>query len=257
MLLAADVGNTNTTFAVYLGDKIRGDWRLSTDPKRTGDEYAALLHPLFGRKSMEFSGITAFAISSVAPAAVDSLLRFGKKHLKVASPFVLTADTHAGVHVHYHPVSDVGPDRIANAVAAHEKYGCKVIVVDFGTAITLDAVSESGDYLGGAIAPGIQIALDALVEKAARLTGVQLVAPEKAIGDSTTHSVQSGLIFGVAGQVDALVDRFRAEMGGGVRVVATGGMADIIAPHSRTIEDCDELLTLEGIRLIYERAHRQ
>ena len=168
---------------------------------------------------------------------------------------MLSADTHVGVHVHYHPVSDVGPDRIANAVAAHAKYGCKVIVVDFGTAITLDAVSETGEYLGGAIAPGIQIALDALVEKAARLTGVRLVAPEKAIGDSTTHSVQSGLIFGVAGQVDALVDRFRAEMGGGVRVVATGGMADIIAPHSRTIEDCDELLTLEGIRLIYERTH--
>ncbi len=255
MLLAIDVGNTNTTFAVFLGDRLKGDWRLSTDRRRTGDEYAALLYPLLAEKQIEFSTLTGIAISSVVPAAVDALTRFGKKHLKIALPFVLTPLVDFGVDVTYNPVTDVGADRLANAIAAHAKYGGKVIVVDFGTATTLDAVSESGDYLGGAIAPGIQISLDALVAKAARLTGVELTAPDTAIGTSTTTSVRSGLLFGTAGQVDALVDRFQQEMGGGARVIATGGLAEVIAPHSRTIETCDEMLTLDGIRLIYERAH--
>ncbi len=256
MLLAIDVGNTITALAVFLGDKIKGDWRFSTNPARTGDEYAALLQPLCAEKAIECSGLSAVAISSVVPAAVDPLVNLAKKHLKVSSPLVLSAHTDFGVHVHYHPAADVGPDRIANAVAAHEKYVGKVIVVDFGTATTLDAVAESGDYLGGAIAPGVQISLDALVARAARLTGVQLVAPEKAIGGSTIGSLQSGMVFGTAGQIDALVDRFQEEMGGGAKVVATGGLAEVIAPHSRTIECCDDLLTLEGIRLIYERVHR-
>jgi type III pantothenate kinase len=256
MLLAIDVGNTNTAFAVFVGDKLRGDWRLMTEPRRTGDEYAAILHPLLAGRATEFSGLTAVAICSVVPAAVDPLVRFAKRHLKVASPFVLSPHADFGVKVHYHPVTDVGADRIANAVAAHAKYGGKAIVVDFGTATTLDAVSEEGDYLGGAIAPGMQISLDALIAKAARLTGVELVAPEKAIGASTTASLQSGVIFGVAGQVDALVERFQEEMGGGAKVIATGGLAEVIAPVSRTIESCDYLLTLEGIRLIYERSHR-
>jgi type III pantothenate kinase len=255
MLLAIDVGNTTTALAVFLGDKVKADWWLSTDPRRTGDEYAAILHPLCVEKAIEFSGLTAAAISSVVPAAVDPLVRFAKKHLKVGSPLVLSSYTDFGVHVHYHPAADVGPDRIANAIAAHAKYGGKVIVVDFGTATTLDAISESGDYLGGAISPGVQISLDALVARAARLTGVQLVAPERAIGTSTVGSLQSGMIFGMAGQIDALVERFQEEMGGGAKVVATGGLAEVIAPHSRTIECCDLLLTLEGIRMIYERAH--
>jgi len=256
MLLVIDVGNTTTALAVFLGDKLKGDWRLSTDARRTADEYAALLQPLCAEKNIECSGLSAVAISSVVPAAVEALVRLAKKHLKVYSPFVLSAHTDFGVHVHYHPVGDVGPDRLANAVAAHAKYGGKVIVVDFGTATTLDAVSESGDYLGGAIAPGVQTSLDALTARAARLTGVELVAPERAIGTSTITSLQSGVIFGTAGQVDALVDRFQDEMGGGAKVVATGGLAEVVAPHSRTIECCDDMLTLEGIRLIYERAHR-
>ncbi len=255
MLLVIDVGNTTTALAVFVGDKIKADWRLSTDPCRTADEYAAVLQPLCAEKAIEFLGLRAVAISCVVPAAVDSLVRLAKKHLRVASPFVLSPHTDFGVHVHYHPVSDVGLDRIANAVAAHTKYGGKAIVVDFGTATTLDAVSETGDYLGGAIAPGVRISLEALVARAARLTGVELVAPEKAIGVSTTQSVQSGMVFGFAGQIDALVDRFQEEMGGGARVIATGGLAEVIAPHSRTIECCDDLLTLEGIRIIYERAH--
>ncbi len=151
----------------------------------------------------------------------------------------------------------MGADRIANAIGAHAKYGGKLIVVDFGTATTLDAVDEDGTYLGGAIAPGIQISLEALFSRAAKLTGVRLIAPDKAIGTSTSKSLQSGIIFGIAGQVDALVGRFQLEMGGGAKVIATGGLSSLIAEHSRTIEFCDELLTLYGLRIIYERTSRE
>ncbi len=253
MLLAIDVGNTNTAFAVFEGKKIRADWRIGTVSRRTGDEYAALLSPLFDESGLAFSQIDAVVISSVVPATMDSLLRLSKRHYRVDNPTVLGPDIDLGIKINYYPVTDVGADRIANAIAAHEKYGGRVIVVDLGTGTTLDAVSEDGEYLGGAIAPGIQISLDALVARAAKLTGVQLIAPSKAIGDTTSSSLQSGMIFGFAGQIDALVDRFQEEMGGGARVIATGGLAPVIAAESRTIELCDDLLTLEGLRIIHER----
>ncbi len=247
MLLAIDVGNTNTSFAVFIGERLRADWRVSTQAARTSDEYAALLLPLMTERGIEHSSLNAVVISSVVPAALDPLIRYARRHLKVESPMVLSPDMDFGMKVNYSPVSDVGVDRIANAVAAHSKYIGKVIVVDFGTATTLDAVSSDGEYLGGAIAPGIAISLEALVARAAKLTGVTLVAPDKVIGSTTVESVQSGMVFGFAGQVDALVDRFQEEMGGGAKVVGTGGLAETIAPHSRTIELCDETLTLEGL----------
>jgi len=253
MLLAVDVGNTSITFAVFEGEAIRADWRIGTVNRRTGDEYAALLRSLLEEQGLSFWDIRGMVISSVVPATVDALVRFSRKHLKIDSPLVLSPDMDLGIKVHYHPVTDVGADRVANAVAAHAKYGGKVIVVDLGTGTTLDAVSESGEYLGGAIAPGIEISFEALVSRAARLRGVRLEAPEKAIGDTTTSSLQSGMVFGFAAQVDGLVDRFQKEMGGGAKVIATGGLAHVIAEHSRTIELCDEILTLEGLRMIYER----
>ncbi|MGI6296355.1 MAG: type III pantothenate kinase [Armatimonadota bacterium] len=253
MLLAIDVGNTNITFAVFDGPTVKADWRIGTVVRRTGDEYAGLLISLFAERDLELADIDGVIISSVVPSAVDALSRFSHKHLNIAEPIVFTVDKNPGIKINYHPVRDVGADRIANAIAAHSKYGGKVIVVDLGTGTTLDAVSEDGDYLGGAIAPGIQISLDALFARAAKLTGVALVAPDKAIGDTTAGSLQSGIIFGFAGMVDALVDRFQQELGGGAKVVATGGLSDVIAEHSRTIELCDDLLTLEGLRIIYDR----
>lgn len=253
MLLAIDVGNTNITLAVFHGADVRADWRIGTVARRTGDEYAALLHALFTERGLGLGDIDGVVICSVVPAAVDALVRFVERHLSVESPLVVSPEMDLGIEIDYHPITDVGADRLANAVAAHAKYGGKVIVVDFGTAMTFDAVSDDGRYLGGAIAPGIQISLEALVSRAARLTGVRLIAPDKAIGNTTVGSLQSGMIFGFAGQVDALVERFQQEMGGGARVVATGGLADVVAGHSRTIECCDELLTLEGLRMIHER----
>lgn len=256
MLLTIDVGNTNTTFAVFDGQTLKADWRIGTVSRRTADEYAALILTLFEAKGLSFGDIDGAAISSVVPATIDQLVLLADKHLGISSPLVLSAGLDLGVEIRYRPTTDVGADRIANAVAAHAKYGGKVIVVDFGTATTLDAVGEDGAYLGGAIAPGIQVSLEALLDKAARLTGVQLAAPERAIGDSTSASLQSGVIFGTAGQVDALVERFQKEMGGGAKVIATGGLAELIAPHSRTIECCDPMLTLDGLRIIYERTRK-
>lgn len=257
MLLAIDVGNTTITFAVFDGERLISDWRVGTVARRTGDEYAGLMINLFKEQNLSFADIDGVAISSVVPAIVDGLVRFSRRHLKVESPLILSPDMDLGVKVNYEPVTDVGADRIANAIAAHAKYGGKIIVVDFGTGTTLDAVSEDGEYLGGAIAPGIQISLDALFSRAARLRGVRLVAPEKAIGNTTESTLQSGIVIGYAGLIDALVDRFQQEMGGGAKVIATGGLAEIIASQSRTIECIDELLTLDGLRIIYERTTKK
>ncbi len=215
MLLTIDVGNTSITFAVFKGDEILADWRIGTVARRTGDEYAALLCMLFREKNIEFSDIDGVVISSVVPVVVDALLRFSRKSLGIETPLVISSEIDLGIKVQYNPISDVGADRLANAVGARAKYGGKLIVVDFGTAITIDSISEDGEYLGGAIAPGLQISLEALFSRAAKLTGVTLCPPRKAIGDSTAESLRSGIILGTTGLVDELVRRFQKEMGGG------------------------------------------
>lgn len=253
MLLVADVGNTNITFGAYDGDRLVADWRIAADARRTADEYAALLIPLAQTESLSLSQFDEFALASVMPRAIDPLLRFAREYLSIDFPFLLTAQADLGINIHYEPKTDVGADRLANAVAAHQMYEGPVIVVDLGTATTFDAISAEGDYLGGAIAPGIEISIEALVSQTAQLRRVQVVAPPKAIGNTTATSLQSGFVYGFAGQVDAIVTKFQTEMGGNARVIATGGLAELIALHSTTIREVDQLLTLEGIRLAYAR----
>ena len=256
MLLAIDVGNTNTTLAVFDGDIMTADWRIKTDSRRTEDEYGVLFEGLFKLNGLAFDCIDGVAISSVVPAAVSPLTKFAKTRLRVENPFILRASEDAGIEVRYSPKTDVGADRIANAVAAHALYGGPVIVVDFGTATTFDAVGADGTYLGGAIAPGIEISVEALVARTAQLRRVQYIRPKSAVAATTVESLQSGIIFGFAGQVDGIVEKFREEIGNDARVIATGGLADLVASESKTIEEVNPLLTLQGLRLVYQRVER-
>lgn len=252
MLLAIDVGNTNIVLGAYRGSELVGDWRIRTDRDRTTDEHGVLVKSLLEHSGLHLSDIHHVAISSVVPTMNETLSELARRYFHT-EPFTVGPHTQTGISIHYQPASDVGADRICNAVGAFARYGGPCIVVDFGTATTFDAIAANGDYLGGAIMPGIGISMDALFRMAARLYRVELVAPPRAIGDTTVHAMQSGLVFGFAGQTDAMVDRFRLEMGPETRVIATGGLADLIRRESRTIEVVDQLVTLEGLRLLFER----
>ena len=232
-----------------------GDWRIQTDRDRTTDEYGVLALNLLRHGGLDVSAIHHVAISSVVPTMNETLNELSRRYFH-AEPFVIGPNTDTGITIRYHPASDVGADRICNAVGAFAKYGGPAIVVDFGTATTFDAIAENGDYLGGAIMPGIGISMDALFRQAARLYRVALVAPPRAIGDNTVHAMQSGLVFGYAGQTDAMVARFKAELGANSRVIATGGLAELIAAESQAIEAVDQLVTLEGLRLLFERSQK-
>ena len=256
MLLAVDVGNTNIVLGVYRGTgemaRLIGDWRIRTDRDRTTDEHGVLVKHLLEHRGVPLGDIHHVAISSVVPTMNETLADLSRRYLHT-EPFFVGPKTDKGISIHYQPASDVGADRICNAVGAFSKYGGPCIVVDFGTATTLDAIAANGDYLGGAILPGIGISMDALFRQAARLYRVELVALPQAIGANTVHAMQSGLVFGFAGQTDAMVERFRQELGPGARVIATGGLAELIHTESRTIEIVDQLVTLEGLRLLFER----
>ncbi len=259
MLLAVDVGNTNIVLGVYRGvgeaAELVGDWRIRTDRERTTDEHGMLVKHLLEHRGLTLTDVHHVAISSVVPTMNETLAELSRRYLRT-EPFFVGPNTETGICIHYQPASDVGADRICNAIGAFARYGGPAIVVDFGTATTFDAIASNGDYLGGAIIPGIGISMDALFRQAARLYRVELVAPPRAIGTNTVHAMQSGLVFGYAGQTDAMVDRFRQELGGQARVIATGGLAELIHKESRTIEVVDELVTLEGLRLLFERQPR-
>lgn len=251
MLLVLDVGNTNTTLGVYEGDELRRHWRLGTQRDRTVDEYGILCRTLFSIENIPIRDIRAIAISSVVPPLNHTLRSMSKKYFGI-EPLFVEPELNTGMPVLYHPPQDVGADRVVNGVAAYEKYGGPVIVVDFGTATTFDAISARGEYLGGVITPGIQISAEALFLRAARLPRVEIRKPAAVIGDSTVASIQSGLFYGYLGLVEGILERMRRELKN-AHVVATGGLAGLIGAHTQAIEAVDENLTLDGLRIIHQR----
>jgi type III pantothenate kinase len=246
MLLAVDVGNTQTVLGLYDGDQLADHWRLATERTRTGDELGVLFRGLFA-----FDGLTGICLSSTVPQLIreyETLAdRWFEAPLLIVGPGVRT-----GIPIRYDDPRDVGPDRIVNSVAAFRRYGAPSIVVDFGTSTNFDVVSPAGEYVGGVLAPGIEVSMDALFQRAARLRKVDFVEPESVIGKTTVSALQSGLVYGFAGQVDAIVEAIRGELGAEAPAIATGGLAELITPHSRTIEKVDPFLTLDGLRMVWE-----
>jgi type III pantothenate kinase len=252
MLLVIDAGNTNITFAVFREKELIAQWRLTTEPARTSDEYGVQMRKLFELAGIDFKEIDAIVIASVVPSLNQTLKRVGEVYFHLTPLFVdQTSDT--GLKILYEPPSDVGADRIVDAVAAVAKYGAPCIVVDFGTATTFNAINSGGEYLGGVIAPGILISSEALFSRAAKLPRVEIKRPNKVIGSSTTSAMQSGIYHGYAALVDGVLEQMIAEMGSRPRVIATGGLAPLIATASKFIEEVDSNLTIEGLRLVYER----
>ena len=252
MLLVIDIGNTNTSLGVFDGENLTANWRLTTARERTGDEWGVHTRNLFALAGLDFKSIDAIAIASVVPPLNFTLKRMAEVYFRV-TPLFVDHTIETGVPILYQPPSDVGADRIVDAVAAIRKYGAPCIVVDFGTATTFDAINAMGAYLGGVITPGITISSDALFERAAKLPRVEIKRPEKVIGSATVEAMQSGLYYGYVGLVDDILRRMIDELGGSPRVIATGGLAPLIAKGSRYVEIVDETLTLEGLRLVYER----
>jgi type III pantothenate kinase len=247
MLLAVDVGNTQTVFGLFNDADLTEHWRIATERNRSGDELWALY-----RSFVDLAKVDGICLSSTVPQLVRSYHEFAKRYTD-AEMLELGPGVKTGIPVRYDDPREVGPDRIANAVAAADRYGAPCIVVDFGTSTNFDVVSADGGYVGGVLAPGIEISMDALFERAARLRKVDFVQPDTVIGKTTVAALQSGVVYGFAGQVDGIVDRIRAELAADAPAVATGGLADLIAPHARTIGKVDPFLTLEGLRLVWGR----
>jgi len=251
MLMVLDVGNTNTVLGIYSNEELLNHWRLTTERERTADEYGILIRTLFGLGEVSNGTVTAIVISSVVPPARPALEEMGVRYFGIR-PLFIEATMDLGMTVRYNPPADVGADRIVNAVAAYAQFGGPAVVVDFGTATTFDAISPQGEYLGGVIAPGIGISAEALFLRAARLPRVEIRPPSKVVGDSTVGSIQSGLYWGYAGLVDGILRRMKDEIENPY-VVSAGGLAELISPACEEIDSVDRNLTLEGMRLVYER----
>jgi len=252
MLLVFDVGNTNIVMGAYREDQLVHSWRLSTDRNETADEYAVKIRSFLAYENIMASDIRAVIISSVVPPLMPTLERMVRTCFH-AEPLLVGPGIKTGLAILYDNPREVGADRIVNAVAGIEKYGAPLIIVDFGTATTFCAINEKGQYMGGAITAGIGISAEALFQRAAKLPRIELVKPKQMIGRNTVSSMQAGIFYGYVGMVDGIVTRMKKELPGQVKVIATGGLAELIAESSETIEQVDDTLTLEGLRLIYHR----
>ena len=251
MLMTIDIGNTNISLGVYQGEELGPRWRVSTDHQRMPDEYGLQIDGLLKHEKLTAADITGVSLASVVPRLTGVFLQACKGYLDL-DPLVVDAGVKTGVRILYETPRSVGADRIVAAAAVQHLYGGPACVVDFGTATTFDAISEEGDYLGGAIAPGIGIAADALFQRAAKLPKVDLITPPSVIGRNTPHAMQSGLIFGYVGLVEGMVARFRKELGPKMKVIATGGFAEIIAHETKVIEIVAPWLMLDGLRMIWD-----
>lgn len=252
MYLAIDVGNTNNVIGLFSNDKLLTHWRIRTEWNRTADEYWVLIKEFILMNSVEAEIIDDIIISCVVPPLVPVLTEMSKKYFS-CEPLVVGPGIKTGISILYKNPAEVGADRIVNSVAAYEKYGGPLIIVDFGTATTFDAVSKKGEYLGGAIFPGVQISMEALFKNTAKLPRVDLVAPERVIGKSTVESIQSGAVNGFVGMIKNIVEKMQAEIGQKTQVIATGGVSEVIAAKTDVIDTLDPLLTLDGLRIIYRK----
>lgn len=250
-LLALDIGNTNVALGVFRGAELVGTWRLETDPQRTADEYAATLLTLLPRCGLDLTRLDGVVIGSGVPRLQDTFTEIARRYCGHTA-LIVNGTMRTGIRVNIDNPAEAGADRICNALAARAGYGSPAIVVDFGTATNFDVVSPEGDYIGGAIAPGIEVAADAIFQRGARLFNVGLVAPPRAIGRNTVAALQSGIVLGYVGLIEGLVRRLQAELGNAARVIATGGLAPQIAHQTDVIETVDPHLTLTGLRLIHE-----
>ena len=253
MLLAVNVGNTNTVLGVFRGADLEQQWRTSTEPERTADELAVLFAGLLEQVGLSFSNqITGVVLSSVVPTSTSALREMVNRYFNFP-PVVVEPGTKTGLSIATDNPRELGADRVVNALAAFSRYGGPCIVIDFGTATTYDVVSERGEFLGGAIAPGIQTKNASLSRETARLPQVELAAPRSVVGKNTVEAIQAALIYGSAAEADGMIERLRKELGGSATVVATGGLASLVVPHCQFVDEQDPWLTLEGLRLVFER----
>ena len=252
MLLVIDVGNSNIVLGIYQEDLLIKDWRISTDKSKTTDEYGVIIHDLFRLADLDFTAVKGLIISSVVPTLTGVLEKLSCTYFGL-KPCVVGPGIRTGMPIHYDNPREVGADRIVNAIAGFEKFGTSLIIVDFGTATTFDYVNNKGEYCGGAIAPGLVVSTEALFQKASKLPRVEILRPPEVIAKNTENSMQAGIFFGYVGLVDGIVARMKTESGDTPKVIATGGLAGLIAPESHSIESVEEFLTLEGLRILYDR----